>query len=186
MKAFACRLSTTSPTALYHGSHKHFVNGAHLVPQSDGYVAMEKQRGSKLEELFEQRRPENLTSRAKSVFLSADPDLIDSSGGCIDAIYEVEPKGKAELSDLSWYTQAQIELEATAPDAQYLNRCADSYWAGEPFHDVSSQCPEYRAPAATVVSLFEINADLDELDPVEMVMSDFDLRPELDGLGPGM
>lgn len=170
MKSFACRLSTTSPTALYHGSHKHFVNGAPLLPQPDGYVAMEQQRGSKLEELFEQRRPANMISRAKSVFLSADPDLIDSSGGCIDAIYEVEPKGKAELSDLAWYTQAQIELEATSPDLRFLTRCADSYWAGEPFHDVSSQCPEYRAPAATVVSLFEINADLDELDPVEMVM----------------
>jgi hypothetical protein len=46
MKAFACRLSTTFPTHLYHGSHKHFVNGALLQPQPDGYVANECERGS--------------------------------------------------------------------------------------------------------------------------------------------
>lgn len=170
MKAFACHLSTTSPTALFHGSHKHFVNGASLLPQVDGYVAMEHKRGSPLEELFEQRRPANMTSRAKCVYLSADPDLVDSSGGYISRIYEVEPKGKAELADLTWYTQAQIELEGAAPNVQFLNHCADSYWAGEPFHDESMQCPEYRAAAATVVSLFEIYADLDEVYPVEMVM----------------
>lgn len=181
MKAFACNLSTTSPAALYHGSHRHFINGAHLLPQADGYVAIEFKRDSKLEALFEQRRPANMTSRAKSVFLSADPDLIDSSGGSNDAIYEVEPKGKAELSDLAWYTQAQIELEAAVPDVQFLNLCADSYWAGVPFHDEGSQCPEYRTPAATVVSLFELNVDLDELEPIEIPVSDFDLRAEIGG-----
>lgn len=176
MKAFACRLSTTCPSRLYHGSHKHFVNGAILQAQPDGYVARESEQGSELEKLFEQRRPESLTSRAKSVFLSADPDLIDASGGAIDAIYEVEPKGIAELSDLAWYTQAQIELESAAPDVQCFSLCVDNYWSGVPFHDEGSQCPEYRTHAATVISLIELNVDLDELYPVEMVMSDFEPR----------
>jgi hypothetical protein len=119
MKPFSCGLSISTPACLYHGSSKHFVEGTLLVAQPDGYVAQINDGGSNLEQLFENRRPVNMTSRAQSVYMSADPDLIDASGGSIDAIYKVEPIGNAELSDLAWYTEAQLELEKDVPDEFY-------------------------------------------------------------------
>lgn len=146
----------------YHGSTKLFPKGFLLEPQSNGYASQDSVKD--IEACMEARRPADKTPRAKSVFLVADPDLIDASGGSIDVIYQVRPKSSPEESDLAWYSDVQCALEDNPPDYEAINSLVDNYWSGAPHHDESRRCPEFRVRWAEVSSVFEINADHEDLE----------------------
>lgn len=88
----------------FHGSTMLFSVGFLLCPQADGYA----NQGDVLaiEAYLEARRHYNKTARSKSVFIVADPDLIDAAGGYTDAIYKVIPRSTPEESVLAWYSEA--------------------------------------------------------------------------------
>lgn len=149
---------------LFHGSTKLFPIGFLLSPQADGYANQSDVRA--IEAYLEARRPDNKTARSKSVFLVADPDLIDAAGGYTDAIYKVIPRSTPEESDLAWYSEALCALDTDAADMDYVAHCADLYWGGTPFTDESRRCPEYRVKWAEVTSVFELNVDRSELERI--------------------
>lgn len=150
---------------LYHGSRKHFPIGFALAPQADGYV-QEQAELSGLEQLFESRRPGDKTARSRSVFLVADPDLIDAAGGYNDAVYLVNPQSSPEQSDLSWYSEAFVEMDKDPHSMARVLECIDHYWSGEPFPVAERRCPEYRVTAAIVLELAELNVDFEDLEPL--------------------
>lgn len=148
----------------YHGSKKLFPIGLLLEPQRDGYTNQEDTKDT--EAYFESRRPADKTPRSKSVFLVSNPDLIDAAGGYIDVIYTVKPISAPEESDLAWYSEAYAGLDAEPPNMDYVDHCVDRYWDGTPFPDEEMRCPEYRVKWAEVKSVFELNADKDDLEHV--------------------
>jgi len=78
------------------------------------------------------------------VFMVERPDLVDAAGGYDDHVYEVEPVGVVERSDLAWYS----EMDAQDTD-EGKAECARKYWAGEPFPSYSLF--EWRARSAKVI-----------------------------------
>jgi hypothetical protein len=81
----------------------------------------------------------------------ADPGQVDRAGGYEDFIYQVEPIGKVERSDLGWYGEiaAYYWDDENDPEAR---QCAESYWAGIPFEPRSLF--EYRSRTARIVALY--------------------------------
>jgi len=133
----------------YHGSRKPLDAGLRLRPgRGTGETHPE------LDALLDAWRPEGTIPRGEAVYLVADPDDVDAAGGHTDHLYEVEPEGAAERSDLAWYSQAQTHL--CDGNLEAAAACARAYWSGEPFPDRGSSLFEYRARAAVVVR------DLDE------------------------
>lgn len=126
----------------YHGSFEPLDIGCHLRPggRSGGT--------DELDRLFEEARPGGCLPRSGSVFMCVNEDDIDACGGYTEHVYEVEPAGPVERSDLAWYTQAQIHLEDG--DAEAARNCALAYWDGLPFPDEESSVFEYRAAGAVV------------------------------------
>ncbi|MHD0644932.1 hypothetical protein ACYPKM_04855 [Pseudomonas aeruginosa] len=151
-----------------HGSRKLFTPGFVLLPQPNGYV--QRSDSPEFERYLESRRPVGLTSRANSVFLTSDPDLIDAAGGYNDAVYEVQVDGDPEQSDLAWYSEAFIEFESKLYggtfDQTLLDSYVDAYWAGTPFHDAQRSNMEFRVPRAVVIRIYELNVDEAELERV--------------------
>lgn len=141
----------------YHGSKTPLEIGAVLRPRPDGYVQIQYEHGDAdnwVERYMEERRPKGKLSRLESVFMLelhqpferyADPAFIfDMTGGHGDYIYEVEPLGPVEASDLRWYTVAaypRTELGRA--------RAASAYWRGKS----AGYLMEHRTPAARVVRL---------------------------------
>jgi hypothetical protein len=163
---------------LYHGSRKHFPIGFTLAPQADGYV-QEQAELSGLEQLFESRRPADKTARSRSVFLVADPDLIDAAGGYNDAVYLVNPQSTPEQSDLSWYSEAFVEMDKEPLSMARVLECIDHYWSGEPFPVAERRCPEYRVTQAIVLELAELNVEIEDLEQVPAPPSDYSRWPDL-------
>lgn len=153
--------NTAISTPLFHGSRFYFESGFKLLPQPDGYVQGEGV--SDFEALVEARRPAHKLSRSKSVFLSTDMDLIDGAGGYIDAIYQVAPTNPPESSDLAWYSEAWCEFSAVPCDHAKVAELIECYWSGVPFHDLTASNIEFRAEAAIVIGMQELNVQLEEL-----------------------
>ena len=149
------------PCTLYHGSRRLFGEGFILLPQPDGYVHQTDSR--EFEALVEARRPEGRLSRLSSVFLSADPGLIDGAGGYVDAIYRVEPLSPPEASDLAWYSEAWCEFSTEPRDGRRIDELLDGYWSGLPYPDPSVSNFEYRVTGASVLELLELNAEPESL-----------------------
>ena len=122
----------------YHGTCSKFPDGFILKPQKAGYVQVEA--------LMEKYRPLDKLSRFNSVFLVGNPDEIDSAGGYEDHIYEVQPIGKVEVSDLSWYSDLQIDSTDDEKRTWALN-----YWNGVPYKNKENSLIEYRAPQAKII-----------------------------------
>lgn len=148
--------------ALYHGSRCFFEDGFILLPQSHGYVHDEEVR--EFEQLVDSRRPDGCLSRFSSVFLSADPALIDGAGGYVDAVYRVEPLSAPQVSDLAWYSEAWCEYSAEPRDERRILELIDGYWSGEPFPEREVGNFEYRVIGAQVVEMVELNVELGELE----------------------
>lgn len=133
--------------APYHGSIKKLPLGCTLAPQTEGYT--KSCNSQELEGLFESLRPENKIPRSESVYQCNDVELIDLAGGYTDFIYQVEPEGVIEESDLAWYTQAQIQLEDG--DRNGAIESAKHYWSGKLFVYDNASCLEYRCRKATLL-----------------------------------
>jgi hypothetical protein len=134
--------------ALFHGSRREFPVGFILSPQSDGYV--QDPETKRTEEIVERYRPTGKIARHKAVFLVDDPDLIDSAGGYTDFIYTVEPIGRVERSDLSWYSDIEIYLDTDESEQQ---RLAENYWSGMPYNEGDHSLFEYRVKSAKIVAV---------------------------------
>lgn len=135
-----------------------------LKPQSNGYCSREENRAFEL--IIESRRPAHALTRSQSVFLSADPDLIDGAGGYTDVIYEVAVKDPPEGSDLAWYSEAWCEFETDPIDMARIHELADAYWSGERYHNESQSNMEFRVPSAMITSVFELNVPKSELEKI--------------------
>jgi hypothetical protein len=151
------------PAQFFHGSRTHFEVGDVLVPQPCGYV--HSADVSEFERIIESRRPEGRLSRFESVFLVADPGLIDAAGGYNEAVYLVEPVGMPEASDLRWYSDAWCEYGSGPGGQARLVEMIDRYWSGEAYPDHGASCFEYRVPEAVVAHVHELNVNIGELEP---------------------
>ena len=130
----------------YHGSPLHFPIGFILKPQNTGYVHDEKE----IEDIVERYRPPDKISRFQAVFMVDNPELIDYAGGYEDFMYIVEPIGQIDKSDLSWYTDVSVYLDAS-PEEQ--KEWSFNYWNGVPYKNPANSLWEYRAREAEVVKL---------------------------------
>ncbi len=169
----------TAPVALYHGSRCYFENGSVLLPQAGGYVREEDVR--EFEALLDSRRPESCLSRLASVFLSADPDLIDGAGGYVDAVYRVQPLSEPQGSDLAWYSEAWCEYSSEPRDDQRIHELIDGYWSGQPYPDPDVSNFEYRVTGAEVIEMAELNVELGELDVPVLQVADEPAFPGFSG-----
>lgn len=160
-------MKRSSDTSFYHGSRRYFVDGFVLSPQADGYVHQDDVR--EFEVLAEARRPQGCLSRLASVFLSADPDLIDGAGGYIDAVYLVEPLSVPQASDLAWYSEAWCEYSSEPRDDLRVGELIDGYWSGLPYPDREVSNFEYRVSGAAVLEMFELNVEMESLEVVSEV-----------------
>ena len=139
---------------LYHGSRRRFRRGNVLLPQFDGYVSWPEVQVH--EQFFEQHRPKHCLPRSKSVFMIADPKLVETAGGYEDNVYEVRPQGKVERNDLSWYSALNVldsysiedQDEIDLNDPEWIE-AARNYWNGVPHPDRPMW--EYRSPSAIIV-----------------------------------
>jgi hypothetical protein len=145
----------------YHGTYKSYPMGFELKSQRDGYVQQEEHKD--FETLIDRLRPEGRISRFESVFLTADPDLIDCAGGYIDVIYEVTPSSNPQRSDLAWYSDAWYEFETENPDMSKINDLIVKYWSGVPYEKPENSNMEYLVRSAKVARVFELNVDKSEL-----------------------
>ena len=102
-----------------------------------------------LDALFESCRPAGMIPRSEAVYMVKDIEDIDAAGGYVDNVYEVEPEGVVEASDLAWYSKAQVHLEEG--DMAAARHCAVAYWDGLLCDDEDTSLIEYRARAAVVV-----------------------------------
>ncbi|MFK4136670.1 hypothetical protein ACI2KR_31030 [Pseudomonas luteola] len=148
----------------FHGSRKSFHVGFMLLAQPDGYVHCED--AIEFERVMDARRPQGLLSRFESVFLTKDPDLIDGAGGYIDVIYRVDPIGKAEASDLYWYSEAYCEWVSEPKTLSRLHDLIDAYWSGKPAPFEENSNIEYRVTQARVIAVHELNVEAGELEEV--------------------
>lgn len=97
---------------------------------------------------MESYRPVNKISRFESVFMVNDPSLVEYAGGYEDFIYEVEPIGQVDRSDLSWYSEIEIYN-----DPEEREECAKNYWNGIPFTNPANRLWEYRAKEAKIIGM---------------------------------
>lgn len=135
----------------YHGSKTPLEIGAIIRPKKDGYAQRQFADGSEdnwVERAMEAGRPPDKLSRLESVFLlrldndPADGFLFEHAGGYGDYVYEVEPIGRVEESDLRWYTAAAYPRTELG-----RKRAISAYWRGKP----AGYQMEYRTPAARVI-----------------------------------
>ena len=138
------RIYRIAAKKFYHGSQNEFPVGFVLLPQTEGYVHQEKH----FEDRIEKYRPPNKISRFDAVFMTSNPNNCEPAGGYSDFIYEVVPNGQVDRSDLAWYSEAEIYLEATENE---VKECAINYWNGVPFKNPSNSQWEYRARSATII-----------------------------------
>ena len=134
---------------LYHGSRAEFPPGFVLEPQPGGYATLPDEDIAEVEAILEAHRPPHMIPRTEAVFMVDDPDMIDAAGGYDDHVYEVEPSGPAEASDMAWYSELSVHWIDMPDDER--RRLAEGYWSAEPFPDGSRGLFEYRARSATVV-----------------------------------
>jgi len=137
--------------ATYHQTDIELSRGQYLVPGVQGYCDFHGNQ--QIEQLFESQRPGHCIQRSKAVYVCLDPEDLDGAGGREGVVYQVEPVGDLEVSDLAWYTQAQIALDQG--DSKQAQICADAYWSGTPFPAVSQRLPEGRCRLAKVESVYE-------------------------------
>ncbi|MFA5314220.1 MAG: hypothetical protein WC375_13040 [Methanomassiliicoccales archaeon] len=123
-----------------------FPNNTLLTPQPYGYVSQERD----IEDIVELYRPSNKINRAESVFMVDNPDLIDFAGGYEDYVYQVMPIGQVDKSDLSWYSEVSIYLDATEEEQAEWSR---NYWNSVPYKNPSNSLWEYRARSAKIVKM---------------------------------
>lgn len=139
----------------YHGSKTPLEIGTIIRPKKDGYAQRQFEDGSEdnwVERAMEAGRPPNKLSRLESVFLlkldgdqtGDDGFLFEHAGGYGDYVYEVEPLGRVEGSDLRWYTAAAYPRTELG-----RKRAISAYWRGKP----AGYQMEYRTPAARVIRL---------------------------------
>jgi len=143
----------TQGFALYHGSQAELPVGTILRPQSTGYATDTDEMVQQTERIVERYRPRNCIPRFQAVFMVANPDEIVSAGGYEDFIYQVEPVGKIERSDLAWYSQVGLYFwdDENDPEARQY---AKAYWAGTPFKNPANSLWEYRARSAKILRVF--------------------------------
>lgn len=153
----AIRLFSFPTPTYYHGSQSEFPVGFTLSPQLGGYATLPDEDIAEVEAIIEQFRPPDKIPRRDAVFMVGNPDEIDAAGGNDDFIYEVEPIGKVEASDLSWYSKISVYwMDMTDDKKQQL---AEGYWSGEVFTDTEllggskHSLIEYRARGAKVLSV---------------------------------
>lgn len=154
-RTFTGNPDTRHTNPYYHGSKTPLAIGTIIRPKSDGYVQRQYADGFEdnwVERAMEAGRPKGKLSRLKSVFmLKLDGDragddgfLYEHAGGYGDYVYEVEPIGTVESSDLRWYTAAAYPRTELG-----RKRAINAYWRGKP----AGHQMEHRAPAARVLRL---------------------------------
>ena len=153
----AIRLFSSPATTYYHGSQSEFPVGFVLTPQPGGYATLPDEDIAEVEAIIERFRPTDKIPRSEAVFMVGNPDEIDQAGGYDDFVYTVEPVGKVEASDLSWYSKISVYwMDMTDDEKQQL---AEGYWSGEVFTDTEllggskHSLIEYRARGAKVLSV---------------------------------
>lgn len=134
----------------FHGSRNPLKTGVVLLPQNNLFDNEE----ILVEYVLEKFRPKESLPRHESVYMvdKPDADLIDKVGGYSAYIYEVEPAGKVEKNDVSWWNKIyQHSLGEDYISHSYispiLSTMARNYWAG-----VASDKPswEYRSKSAII------------------------------------
>ena len=93
----------------FHGSKNNLEIGETLISQEDtGYTSYEE--CISIENAFEYFRPEDKISRKTAIYLVDDPNIIEKVGGYDDYIYEIDPIGNIQKSDLYWYNEVAKEM----------------------------------------------------------------------------
>jgi len=139
-------------TKVYHGSTKKFDVGFVLTPQGYGYAFMDSEK--EIEDIFERLRPKNKLSRKNCVYLVSNIDEVDNAGGYTDYIYEVDPIGVVQKSDLAWYTNVAIIISDKYKEEDIIES-VNNYWQGVQYKNKEHSLFEYRCMKAKIVDIVE-------------------------------
>ncbi len=139
----------------FHGSKNNLEIGETLISQVDtGYTSYEE--CISIENAFEYFRPEDKISRKTAIYLVDNPNIIEKVGGYDDYIYEIDPIGNIQKSDLYWYNEVAKEMgdffeieELTEKAKKYI----ENYW-----NSVESleKNIEYRVESAVIKNEFNL------------------------------
>ncbi len=133
----------------YHGTYNNFKNNFILTPQK-GYTWQEQEQ--EIENLLEKHRPKWKISRKDCVFLVDDPSLIDPTAEFTTeknySIYEVQPIGQIDKSDLYWYE----EIKSRDLIEENVLPFIMNYWNGILWNNSNESLPEYRCQKAIVIN----------------------------------
>ena len=154
----------------YHGSS--FLTASGTVLQGRGHAYEKEWGGTDFYTVLEAYRPAACIPHKEAVFMCADED-IDSCGGSLDIIYELEPLGNVTRHDMNWSSEISCLLGggATASDPRVV-AAAQAYWNGVPHHN--EQVWEYLTRSARVLRICEDNRD-----PVPLKTGAIDSGPEI-------
>lgn len=130
----------------FHGSDQEFEIGDAIYPNPKGYTHAKAVK--QLEDIFEEEKPDNIQySRRDCVYLCDCEADIDNAGGNTDYIYGIDLEGGfTEMSDMSWYTKASLQL--SEGDIEGTRESARKYWSG----DILEGVLEYRTDEAYIIS----------------------------------
>lgn len=137
----------------FHGSYDLLPIGTILTPEK-GTFNPEDMLSDNMLELF---RPNQYISRNNAVFMTDNPDDIDSAGGPIDHVYIVRPLSRVEKHDLNWMSEidsiiSELSNEESLEDEetiQKIEKAALNYWDGTPHYNEALW--EYLATSALVI-----------------------------------
>jgi hypothetical protein len=137
----------------YHGSMTYLSAGTILKP-SENYETM--WGNTDFYSLLEKYRPIGMLSHKEAVFMVADDDDIDLSGGGTNWVFIVEPLGKVQKHDINWSSEISMissEYSGTPEFDEKIYNAALNYWNGIPHYDESVW--EYLTPGARIISVEE-------------------------------
>lgn len=139
----------------YHGSKNNLEINTILISQENkGYTSYEECLS--IENAFEHFRPKNKISRKIAIYLVDNPEIIEKVGGYDDYIYEIDPMGDVQKSDLYWYNEVAKEM-GDFFDIEELTdkakKCIENYWNSVESPDKNI---EYRVESAIVRKEFKI------------------------------
>lgn len=124
----------------YHGSYQKLTEKSSIIKIQNGYT---EEAEAEFENLVNSLKPKHLISRTKALFICDDIENLDDAGAYTDFIYEVEPIGQIDKSDLAWYSEAYC-LFSDNVDIFLIKEYILNYWNGVTFFNKEQSLFEFR------------------------------------------
>lgn len=135
----------------YHGSMEYMEPGTILIP----HPRYEYNWGdSDFYGILEHYRPSNMLAHKDAVFMVANDEDIDLSGGGTEWVFIVQPAPRIEKHDVNWSSEiSMLRSEGYEPNDPEVEQAAMNYWNGVPHYN--EQVWEYLTTSAKILHVEE-------------------------------